>query len=215
MKLIRNLFILTVAALPLFAQQQQAVTKTTTTTTTTTAAPVTEAWTVDKSHSSAEFKVRHLMANVTGRFNDFDAVIHLDRTNAANSSVEFTIQATSVDTANTKRDEHLRSPDFFDVAKYPAITFKSVSIKERSKDLYDVTGDFTMHGVTKRITIPVQFLGFGRGPGGSEKAGFEIETTINRKDFGVVWNRNLDEGGVLLGDDVKVTINLELNKKKA
>lgn len=204
MKLIRNLLLLTLAAaLPLVAQQAAAP------------APVTEAWTVDKSHSSAEFKVRHVMANVTGRFNDFDAVIHLDRTNAANSSVEFTIQATSVDTGNKNRDEHLRTADFFDVAKFPTISFKSVSIKERSKDLYDVTGDFTMHGVTKRLTLPVQFLGFGRGPGGGEKAGFEIETTINRKDYGVVWNRALDEGGVLLGDDVKVTINLELNKKKA
>lgn len=205
MKLIRNLLLLTLAAaLPLVAQPAPAPAP----------APVTEAWTVDKSHSSAEFKVRHVMANVTGRFGDFDAVIHLDRTNASNSSVEFTIQATSVDTNNKNRDEHLRTADFFDVAKFPTITFKSASIKERSKDLYDVTGDFTMHGVTKRITIPVQFLGFGRGPGGSEKAGFEIETTINRKDYGVVWNRALDEGGVLLGDDVKVTINLELNKKK-
>ena len=202
MKLIRTLLFVTLAALPLVAQEVQ------------TAAPVTESWTIDKSHSAAEFKVRHLMANVGGRFNDFDAVIHLDRTNAANSSVEFTIQATSIDTGNKNRDEHLRSPDFFDVAKFPTISFKSVSIRERSKDLYDVTGDLTMHGVTKRITLPVQFLGFGRGPGGSEKAGFEITTTLNRKDFGVVWNRNLDEGGVLLGDDVKVTINLELNKKK-
>jgi polyisoprenoid-binding protein YceI len=157
MKLVRSFLIVTLAALPLFAQQPQ------------TAAPITESWTIDKSHSSAEFKVRHLMANVGGRFNDFDAVIHLDRTNPANSSVEFTIQATSIDTANKNRDEHLRSPDFFDVAKFPTITFKSTSIKERSKDLYDVTGDFTMHGVTKRITIPVEFLGFGRGPGGSEK----------------------------------------------
>ena len=204
MKSVRNLLLLTLAAaLPLVAQPAAAPT------------PVTEAWTIDKSHSSAEFKVRHVMANVTGRFNDFDAVIHLDRTNAANSSVEFTIQATSVDTGNKNRDEHLRTADFFDVAKFPTITFKSVSIKERSKDLYDVTGDFTMHGVTKRLTLPVQFLGFGRGPGGSEKAGFEIETTVNRKDYGVVWNKALDEGGVLLGDDVKVTINLELNKKKA
>lgn len=201
--IVRNLLVVTLAALPLFAQEAQ------------TTAPVTESWTIDKSHSSAEFKVRHLMANVGGRFNDFDAVIHLDRTNASNSSVEFTIQATSIDTGNKNRDEHLRSPDFFDVAKFPTITFKSTAIKERSKDLYDVTGDFTMHGVTKRITLPVQFLGFGRGPGGSEKAGFEINTTVNRKDYGVVWNRNLDEGGVLLGDDVKVTINLELNKKKA
>ena len=202
------------AALPLLAQQAQTTTKTTTTTTTQPGTPVTEAWVVDKAHSSAEFKVRHLVANVTGRFNDFDAVIHLDRTNPSNSSVDFIIQATSVDTANKNRDDHLRSPDFFDVAKFPTITFKSVSIKERSKDLYDVTGDFTMHGVTRRITLPVQFLGFGPGPGGSQKAGFEIQTTINRKDYGVVWNRNLDEGGVVLGDDVKVTINLELNKKK-
>lgn len=204
MKIIRTVLFVALAALPLMAQQTAAP-----------AAAVTEAWTVDKAHSSAEFKVRHFMANVTGRFKDFDAVIHLDRTKPSNSSVDFTIQATSIDTNSTNRDEHLRSGDFFDVAKFPTITFKSVSIKERSKDLYDVTGDLTMHGVTKRVVLPVAFLGFGRGPGGGEKAGFEIETTINRKDFGIVWNRTLDEGGVMLGDDVKVTINLELNKKKA
>lgn len=197
------LVLIALIALPLVAQQ--------------TAAPaaVTEAFTVDKAHSSAEFKVRHFMSNVTGRFKSFDAVIHLDRSKPVNSSVEFTIDAASIDTNNNNRDEHLKSPDFFDVAKHPAITFKSVSIKERSKDLYDVTGDLTMKGVTKRVTLPVAFLGFGRAPNGGEKAGFEIETTINRKDYGIVWNRTLDEGGVMLGDDVKVTINLELNKKKA
>jgi polyisoprenoid-binding protein YceI len=202
MKIVRTFLLALFLAVPVLAQQQAA-------------APAAESWTIDKAHSSAQFKVRHLMANVTGRFKDFDAVINLDRAKPAGSSIEFTIQAASVDTNNNNRDEHLRTPDFFDVAKHPAISFKSTAIKERSKDLYDVTGDFTMHGVTKRITIPVQFLGFGRGPGGSEKAGFEINTTINRKDYGVIWNRNLDEGGVLLGDDVKVTINLELNKKKA
>lgn len=208
MKRITILLLVVLAALPLLAQQQQPAPQQA-------AAAVTEAWTVDKAHSSAEFKVRHFMANVTGRFKSFDAVIHLDRTKPANSSVEFTIDAATIDTNNNNRDEHLRSPDFFDVAKHPTITFKSVSIKERSKDLYDVTGDLTMKGVTKRITIPVAFLGFGRGPRGTEKAGFEIETTINRKDYGIVWNRTLDEGGVMLGDDVKVTINLELNKKQA
>jgi polyisoprenoid-binding protein YceI len=208
-KLIRTLLILTFIATPLLAQKQAAPQQT--------AAPVTEAWTVDKAHSSAEFKVRHFMANVTGRFKSFDAVIHLDRTKPANSSVEFTIDTPSIDTNNNNRDEHLRSPDFFDVAKFPTITFKSVSIAadEKTKDLYQVTGDLSMHGVTKRVTLPVQFLGFGRGPRGGEKAGFEIETTINRKDFGITWNRTLDEGGVMLGDDVKVTINLELNKKQA
>lgn len=206
MKLIRTLLIVVLAAVPLLAQQAQQ-----------TAAPVTEAWTVDKSHSSAEFKIRHFMANVTGRFKSFDAVIHLDRTKPSNSSVEFTIDAATIDTNSNNRDEHLKSPDFFDVAKYPTITFKSTSIaaNAKTKDLYDVTGDLTMRGVTKRVTLPVQFLGFGRGPNGNEKAGFEIETTINRKDFGIVWNRTLDEGGVMLGEDVKVSINLELNKKKA
>lgn len=207
MKRISSFVLVLLAALPLLAQTQTAAPQT--------AAPVTESWTLDKSHSSAEFKIRHFMANVTGRFSKFDAVIHLDRTKPANSSVEFTIDAASIDTNSANRDEHLRSPDFFDVAKHPTITFKSVSIKERAKDLYDVTGDLTMKGVTKRVTLPVAFLGFGRGPNGGEKAGFEIETTVNRKDFGIVWNRTLDEGGVMLGEDVKVTINLELNKKKA
>ena len=204
MKLIRTL-LLVLAALPLVAQQAPAAAAP--------AAAATETWTVDKAHSSAEFKVRHLMANVTGRFRTFDATVNLDRAKPANSSVEFTIDAASIDTNNTNRDEHLRSPDFFDAAKYPSITFKSVSIKERSKDQYDVTGDLTMHGVTRRITIPVSFLGFAKTQRG-EKAGFEIETKIDRKDYGIVWNRALDEGGVMLGDDVKVSINLEMNRKQ-
>ncbi|HEX7831597.1 MAG TPA: YceI family protein [Thermoanaerobaculia bacterium] len=200
MKLIRTLLLTAMVATPLLAQ--------------TPAAPATESWGIDKSHSTTTFKVRHMMANVVGQFRDFDANINVDRANLANSTVEFTIQATSIDTGNTNRDEHLRSADFFEVAKFPTITFKSTSIKAKSKDSFDVTGDFTMHGVTKRITIPVTFLGFGKDGRGNEKAGLEIETTVNRKDYGVVWNRNLDEGGVLLGDDVKVSINLEVAKKK-
>ncbi len=178
------------------------------------AAAPSDSWTIDKAHSMAEFKVRHIVSNVTGNFRDFDANITLDRANPANSSVDFTIQSTSIDTGNTNRDDHLRTPDFFDVEKFPTITFKSTSIKAKSKTEFDVTGDFTMHGVTKRITLPVTFLGFGKDPRGNEKAGFEIETTLNRKDYGIVWNRNIDEGGVLLGDDVKVSISLEVNKKK-
>ncbi|HEX2834055.1 MAG TPA: YceI family protein [Thermoanaerobaculia bacterium] len=202
MKVIRVLLFAALAATPLLAQ-------------TPAAAPATEAWSIDKAHSMTQFKVRHMMANVVGQFRDFDANINVDRANLANSTVEFTIQATSIDTGNTNRDEHLRSADFFDVAKFATITFKSTSIKAKSKDSFDVTGDFTMHGVTKRVTIPVTFLGFGKDARGNEKAGLEIETTLNRKDYGVVWNRNLDEGGLLLGDDVKVMINLELNKKKS
>jgi polyisoprenoid-binding protein YceI len=198
LKLIRTLLLTALAATPLLAQ---------------TAAPAPEAWTIDKSHSTAEFKVRHLMANVGGNFRDFDADIHIDRANPAASSVEFTIQAASIDTGNKNRDEHLRSPDFFDVAKFPTITFKSSAIKPKSKDLFDVTGDLTIRGVTKKVTLPVAFLGFGKDPRGNEKGGFEIETTVNRKDYGIIWNRAIDEGGVLLGDDVKVVINLEVGKK--
>lgn len=198
MKAIRSILpILLLAALPLLAQ-----------------APATETFSVDKNHSMATFKVRHMVSNVVGQFRDFTADVNLDRANPAKSSVEFTIQATSIDTGNTNRDTHLRSPDFFDVAQFPTISFKSTSVKAKSKTEFDVTGDLTMHGVTKRVTIPVTFLGFAKTPKG-EKAGFELETTLNRKDFGVLWNKTLDEGGMLLGDDVKVSINLEMDKKMA
>lgn len=195
---------LALTAAPLFAQ------------TTPAAAPAaTEVFTVDKSHSSAQFKVRHMMANFTGQFRDFDAIINVDRARPSASSVEFTVQAASIDTDNENRDKHLRSADFFDVEKYPTITFKSTSVKpSATKDVYDVTGNLSMHGVTKQVTLPVTFLGFGKDGRGNSKAGFEIETTLNRKDYGIVWNRTLDEGGVLLGEDVKVTINIEANSPK-
>jgi len=195
---IRTILVLSVfAALPLLAQ-----------------APATETFSVDKNHSMAMFKIRHMMANVVGQFRDFTADVNIDRANPAKSSVDFTIQATSIDTGNPNRDNHLRSPDFFDVAKFPTITFKSTAVTPKSKNDFTVTGDLTMHGVTKRITLPVSFLGFAKTAKG-EKAGFEIETTLNRKDYEVLWNKNLDEGGLLLGDDVKVTIDLEMEKKVA
>lgn len=174
-------------------------------------APV-NVWTVDKAHSMATFKIRHLMANVTGQFRDFDINIRIDRAKPAASSVDFTIQAASIDTGSPSRDEHLRSPDFFEVSKYPTIAFKSTDVKPKSATTFDVTGDLTMHGVTKRITVAVSFLGFGKDPRGVEKAGFEAEAILDRKDFGITWNRILDEGGLLLGDEVKVAINLEVGK---
>jgi len=169
-------------------------------------------WQIDSAHSEIQFKVRHMMANVVGQFRDFDGRISIDRANPAGSSVEFTIQTASIDTGNAKRDDHLRTPDFFDAAKFPTISFKSTSVAKKSESEYAVTGDLTMHGVTKRVTLPVAFLGFGKTARG-EKAGFEIETTVNRKDYGIVWNKTLDEGGLLLGEDVKVTINLEVDRK--
>ena len=174
-----------------------------------------DTFTVDKAHSAAEFKVRHMVSNVGGKFTDFAGTVNVDRANPANSSVEFTIQAASVDTATADRDKHLRSADFFDVEKFPTIAFKSVKIAPaKTKDTYDVTGDFTMHGVTKRITLPVVFLGFAKDPWGNDRAGFELETTVNRKDYGINWNKALDNGGYLLSDDVKISVNLETVKKK-
>jgi polyisoprenoid-binding protein YceI len=194
MKLVRNLLVFALTALPLLAQN----------------AP--ETWGIDKAHSTATFKVRHFAANSVGQFRDFDGAINIDRTNPAKSSVEFTIQAKSIDTGNERRDTHLKSADFFDVEKFPTIIFKSTAVAAKSKDSFDVTGDLTMHGVTKRVTLPVTFLGFMKNPRG-EKGGFEIETTLNRKDYGIVWNRALDDGGFMLSDDVKISINLEVDKK--
>ncbi|HUP61089.1 MAG TPA: YceI family protein [Thermoanaerobaculia bacterium] len=196
MKLIRSILVIALFTTPLFAQTA-------------------DTFSLDKAHSNATFRVRHLMSNVNGSFRDFDIAVNLDRANPSGSSVEFTIQTASIDTGNTNRDDHLRSPDFFEVAKYPTITFKSTSVKAASKDKYDVTGDLTMHGVTKKVTLPVEFLGFMKDARGNERAGFAIATTINRKDYGIVWNRALDEGAVLLGEDVKVSIDLEVIRKAA
>lgn len=173
-----------------------------------------DTYVVDKVHSDTVFTVRHLVSKVTGRFGDFAGTINIDRDKPENSSVEFTIKTASIDTKEAKRDNHLRSPDFFDAEKNPEITFKSAKVKATGKDTYDVTGTFTLHGVAKEITLPVSFLGSMKDPGGEEKLGFETSTTLNRKDYGVSWNRTLDAGGYLLGDDVKITISIEAGRKK-
>ena len=167
---------------------------------------------IDTAHSSVGFKVRHLVSKVSGGFNDFDGTIVADFGNLDASSVEFTIQATSIDTKNEKRDGHLRSADFFDVEKFPEITFKSSKITKIDSDSYAVVGSLTMHGVSKEITLTVDFLGEMTAMGGT-RAGYELTTTLNRKDFEVSWNRALDAGGVLLGDEVEVNIALELIKR--
>ena len=182
---------------------------------TATTAIAAETFTIDRSHSSATFKIRHLMSNVTGNFGDFKGVISIDRDKPAASTVEFTINPASINTGAEDRDKHLRSADFFDVEKYPEISFRSTRVAPAgAKDLYNVTGNFTMHGTTKEITLPVQFLGFGKDPWGNERAGFEIETAIDRKDYGITWNKALDQGGFMLADEVKININIEAVKKK-
>ncbi len=172
-------------------------------------------WSVDKSHSEVGFQIRHLMAKVRGSFTDFDATIKVDAARPEASSVAFTVKAASVDTREPKRDEHLRSADFFDAAKFPEIRFVSTSVRPAGENRYDVTGDLVLRGVTKRVTLPVTFLGIQKDPWGNEKAGFETSVTLNRKDFGVSWNKALDQGGYILGDEVSVSIALETARAKA
>ncbi len=173
-----------------------------------------DTYVIDKNHSEATFKVRHLMSKVSGKFVDFAGTINVDSQKPAEGKVEFTIKAASIDTGVADRDKDLRSANFFDVEKNPEINFKSVSIKATArKNVYDVAGDLTMHGVTKRITLPVEFLGFAKDPWGFQRAGFSLETTLNRQDYGLNWNKALDNGGFLVGDDVDIAINIEAVKK--
>ena len=169
---------------------------------------------VDKVHSEVTFRVRHFVSKVSGRFDDFSGAISIVPGKPAASSVEFAIKTASINTANPARDNHLKSADFFDAEKNPEITFKSTKITPVDADTFNVTGIFTMHGTAKELTIPVDFGGTVTDQRGTEKAGFSLATKLNRKDYGIVWNQTLDSGGMMLGDDVEITVNIEANKKK-
>jgi polyisoprenoid-binding protein YceI len=171
-------------------------------------------YSIDKAHSEVGFRVRHFVSKVPGRFDDFSGTINVVPGKPQDSSVEFTIKSASINTANEGRDKHLRSADFFDVEKFPEITFKSTKVVPVDSDTFGVTGTFTMRGVSKELVIPVEFGGTVTDRRGTEKAGFALTTKINRKDFGIVWNQTLDTGGVMLGDEVEITINIEANKRK-
>jgi len=172
-----------------------------------------ETYVVDKNHSDASFRIRHFASKVRGRFADFEGTINADPAKPEASSVTFTIKTASIDTSQPDRDKHMKSADFFDVEKYPEITFKSSKMTPAGKDKYDVTGTLTMHGVSKEVTLPVTYLGTVKDPRGNERTSFEIDTKLNRKDFGMTWNRALDAGGFMLSDDVDVEIALETVKK--
>jgi polyisoprenoid-binding protein YceI len=170
-------------------------------------------WEVDRTHSGVDFQIRHFVSQVRGHFDDFGGVVVMDEENPESSSVEFWIDASSIDTGNDNRDQHLRSEDFFHVEEHPRITFESQSIEKTGDNTYDVTGTFTMRGVSKTITLPVEFLGTMQTSRGA-KAGFATETVIPRKEYDIIWNQTLDAGGAVLGDDVSVEINLEMNEKQ-
>lgn len=167
---------------------------------------------VDSDHSGVSFTIRHFVSNVPGRFKDFDGVIKYDAQNPAASSVNFTIQAASIDTDNADRDNHLRGADFFDAQKFPTLTFSSTSVKAIDADTLEVTGDLTMKGQTKKVTVPVEVLGSVKTPRG-EKAGFETAFKLDRKEYGITWNRALDTGGAILGDEVKINISIEADRQ--
>ena len=172
-------------------------------------------WEIDPVHTSAQFAVKHLViSTVRGQLGKVTGAINIDDTDLTKSSVQATIDATGIDTREAKRDEHLRGPDFLDVAKYPTITFTSKKIEKVSDDKYKVTGDLTLRGVTKEVVLDV--AGSPKpltDPFGNVKLGGVAKTILNRKDFGVAWSQSLDGGGLVVGDDVDVTIDVEVIKK--
>jgi polyisoprenoid-binding protein YceI len=172
------------------------------------------AYKADPVHSTIGFTIRHFVSDVDGRFRDFEGVIKYDAQNPANSSVQFTVQAASIATENDDRDKHLKSPDFFDAAKFPTLAFTSTKVAAKGANAFDVTGNLTMHGVTKVVTIPATFRGTVQVQKG-EKAGFQSSFTVNRLDYGVAWNRAIEGGGAMLGDEVTINVKIEANRQAA
>jgi len=174
---------------------------------------LTGTYTLDPAHTRIGFVARHAMVTkVRGAFNEFEGTAVLDGANPANSHVEVTINAASIDTRNAQRDEHLRSNDFLAMQEYPKITFSSTGVRQAGDTTFEVTGDLTIKGVTNSITIPLSFEGAAKDPFGNQRVGFEGSVAINRKDYGVTWNAALEGGGVLVSD--KVTLEFEVSAVK-
>jgi polyisoprenoid-binding protein YceI len=173
-----------------------------------------DTWNIDPAHTMVEFSVRHMMiSNVKGVFQKTTGTITVDGTDPNSVKIDATIDASSIDTRVEKRDNHLKSDSFLDVAKYPTITFKSTKIEPDGTDKWKVTGDLTLHGVTKPVVLEVQNTQPIKDPMGKTRAGASASTTINRKDFGVSFNQPMEAGGVMIGDDVAITIEVEAVKQ--
>jgi polyisoprenoid-binding protein YceI len=174
---------------------------------------LTGTYTLDPAHTRIGFVARHAMVTkVRGSFDEFAGTAVLDGANPANSRVEVTIEAASIDTRNAQRDEHLRGNDFLAMQEYPKITFASTGVRQAGETTFEVTGDLTIKGVTNEITIPFEFEGAAKDPFGNQRVGFEGSVTINRRDYGVTWNAALEGGGVLVSD--KVTLEFEISAIK-
>lgn len=172
------------------------------------------AWQIDYGHSHVQFSVRHMMlAKTRGEFQKFSGTVNLDESNPASTAVDIQIDAASINTRDEQRDGHLKSPDFLDAATYPQLTFKSTKVDVTGTNTAKLHGDLTIRGVTKPVTLDVEYLGKSKSPWGTENYGFEAHTKINRKDWGLTWNAALETGGVLVGDDVNIDIELEAVKQ--
>jgi polyisoprenoid-binding protein YceI len=172
--------------------------------------PRVSTWTIDPTHTIAEFAVKHMMVStVKGRFRRLSGTINLDEQEPTRSSVEVEIETASVDTALDERDNHLRSDDFFNAERFPKITFKSTEIDQLDEENYLSTGELTIRDVTEEVVLATEFEGQGPDAYGGHRAGFTATTTINRKDFGLNWNAFIEAGGVAVGDKVKVTLHVE------
>jgi len=173
-------------------------------------------WQIDHAHSHIQFSVRHMMiSKVRGRFERFSGTVEFDEQNPTNSQVEVQIEAASIDTKNPDRDNHLRSPDFFNVDQYPYLTFKSTRVETIDDTHGRIIGDLTIRDVTREVVLEVEYAGQVKSPWGTTSAGFSAETKINRKDWGLNWNVALETGGWLVSDEITIDIELELVKQVA
>ena len=171
-------------------------------------------YTIDSAHSSVEFKIKHLaISNVNGTFGRFQGTISFDPANVSASKTAATIAVDSISTENAKRHDHLKSDDFFNAVKFPELSFVSKSVAGNSPDSFQVTGDLTMHGVTKPVTLDVSYNGSAKDPHGNDRAGFSATTRLNRKDFGLAWGKLTEAGAVIVGDEVKISLEITGVKK--
>ena len=173
-------------------------------------------WTIDPMHSEVHFKVKHLViSTVTGAFNKFEGTAEADTDDFSNASIHFSLDVDSIDTNQEHRDGHLKSPEFFDAAAFPHITFASTSFTHKSGSDYSLKGNLTIKGVTKEVELPVEFGGIATDPYGNVKAGFDISGTVNRKDYGLNVNMVTDAGSIVLGEEVKLVLSVQLAKQAA
>lgn len=170
----------------------------------------TSKWTIDTAHSGINFSVRHMVVSkVRGRFTKYSGDVTLDEADLTRSVVQATIDASSIDTGTAQRDDHLRSADFFDAAKFPELKFRSTRIEKAAGDSYRVTGELTIRDVTREVSLDVEYGGKMRDPWGKDRVGFVAKTSIDRKDFGLGWNQVLEAGGVLVGDRVEIELEVQ------